>query len=488
VTEALYAAAGLVAGVLAAYAVLSSRFKKVSFTEAARLQERHALELRDAEVKASRADAVAAEVRDQLQKTEEEKKRLGSELDAERLQRAETATRLEESRKRLEDSYRNLEEQKALFEAVKKEMTDTFNALSSAALKSSSEDFLRLATEHLGKVAVETEGRLGRHQASIDATIRPLQDTLKRYEQQLREMEDSRHKTFGSLSEQLRNLGGMQDKLRQETHNLVTALRKPKVSGSWGELGLRRVAELAGMTAFCDFYEQESVSAETGRLRPDVVVRLPNGREIVVDAKAPVDAYLNALSADTEEERKRGIANYNAQIRGHMNSLSSKAYWDQFEKSPELVVMYLPGESFFSAALEHDPRLIEDSSIKKVVLATPTTFIALLKAVAYGWQQEQVTKSAQEINRLGKELYERFTIVLEHFDKTGEALRRAVGSYNEGVRSIETRLIPSVRRFRDLGVSSPKDVGTPAGIDQSVRSVKGLAAEFHRPEETGRLL
>jgi DNA recombination protein RmuC len=371
---------------------------------------------------------------------------------------------------------------------LKTEMTDTFNALSSAALKSSSEDFLRLASEHLGKVVVETEGKLGKHQTSIDATIKPLQDMLKRYEQQIKEMEDNRHKSFGSLTEQLRSLSGMQDRLQQETHNLVTALRKPKVSGSWGELGLKRVAELAGMTAYCDFYEQESVSAETGRLRPDMIVRLPNGREIVVDAKAPVDAYLNALSAGSEEERKRGIANYITQIRNHMNSLSSKAYWDQFPQSPELVVMYLPGESFFSAALEHDPRLIEDGSLKKVVLATPTTFIALLKAVAYGWQQEQVTKSAQEVNRLGKDLYERFAIVIEHFAKTGDSLRKAVGSYNDGVRSMETRLIPSIRKFKDLGISSGKDVDSPAEVDQAPKSSAYLASEFKRPEDTGRLL
>ena len=371
---------------------------------------------------------------------------------------------------------------------LKTEMTDTFNALSSAALKSSSEDFLRLASEHLGRVVVETEGKLGKHQTSIDATIKPLQELLRRYEQQIKEMEDNRHKSHGSLSEQIRSLSGMQDRLQQETHNLVTALRRPKVSGSWGELGLKRVAELAGMTAYCDFYEQESVSAEAGRLRPDMIVRLPNGREIVVDAKAPVDAYLNALSAGSEEERKRGIVNYIAQIRNHMNSLSSKSYWDQFPQSPELVVMYLPGESFFSAALEHDPRLIEDGSLKKVVLATPTTFIALLKAVAYGWQQEQVTKSAQEVNRLGKDLYERFAIVIEHFAKTGDSLRKAVGSYNDGVRSMETRLIPSIRKFKDLGISSAREVDSPEEVDQAPKSSAYLAAEFKRPEDTGRLL
>jgi len=318
--------------------------------------------------------------------------------------------------------------------------------------------------------------------------VKPLQEMLKRYELQIREMEDNRHKSFGSLSEQLRNLSSMQERLQQETNNLVTVLRRPKVSGSWGEIGLRRVAELAGMTSYCDFYEQESVATEGGKLRPDMIVRLPNGREIVVDAKAPVDAYLSALSAGSEEEKRKGIAAYVAQVRNHMSGLGSKTYWDQFPRSPELVVMYLPGESFFSAALEHDPRLIEDGSLKKVVLATPTTFIALLKAIAYGWQQEQITQSAQEINKLGKELYDRFVVVIDHFAKTGDSLRKAVSSYNDGVRSLETRLIPSVRKFRDLGISSAKEVSSPGEVDQVPKPSAYLASEFRTPEESGRLL
>jgi DNA recombination protein RmuC len=409
-------------------------------------------------------------------------------LEQKQLQCAKAETRLQENERRLEDSYKNLEEQRALIEAMKKELTDTFTALSSAALKSSSEDFLRLATESLGKVLAETKGKLGEHQQMIDATIKPLQETLKRYELQIREMEDNRHKTFGSLTEQLRALSSMQERLQRETNNLVTVLRRPKVSGSWGEIGLRRVAELAGMTPYCDFYEQETVTTENGKLRPDMIVKLPNGREIVVDAKAPVDAYLNSLSASTEEERRKGIANYVAQVRSHMSSLSSKSYWDQFPQSPELVVMYLPGESFFSAALEHDPRLIEDGSMKKVILATPTTFIALLKAIAYGWQQEQVAQSAQEINKLGKELYERFAIVIEHFSRTGDSLRKAVGSYNDGVRSLETRLIPSIRKFRDLGISSAKEISDVAAIDQAPKTCDYLATEFIPQNENGRLL
>ena len=487
-TEALFVVIGISVGAAAAYLVLSSRFKVVSAKEAFDLQARHSEEVRDVEGRAKAAEALAAELRQQVRDSESDRGRLRSELDAERRQGVETATRLEESYKRLEDSYRNLDEQKALFEVMKKEMSDTFNALSSAALKSSSEDFLRLASEHLGKVVVETKGKLGEHHAAMDATVKPLQELLKRYEQQIKEIEESRHKSFGSLSEQIRSLSSMQERLQEETKNLVTVLRRPKVSGSWGELGLRRVAELAGMTAYCDFYEQESVSAEAGKLRPDMIVRLPNGREIVVDAKAPVDAYLNALSAQSEADRKKGIDNYIQQIRNHMNSLSSKAYWDQFPRSPELVVMYLPGESFFSSALEHDPKLIEDGSIKKIVLATPTTFIALLKAVAYGWQQEQVTKSAQEINRLGRELYERFAVVLEHFARTGAAMRKAVDSYNDGVRSLETRLIPSIRKFKDLGISSAKEAPSPEEIGQTAKTVDHLATEFIDVPEQRRFL
>jgi len=367
-TETVFILIGVAVGAAIVYVILSWRFKISSAMEVSELQARHADQLREIEGRAQGAEALVTELRRQVLEADSEKGQLRSELDGERQQRIETSTRLDESYKRLEDSYKNLDEQKALIEVMKKEMTDTFNALSAAALKSSSEDFLRLASEHLGKVVIDTKGKLGEHHAAIDATVKPLQELLKRYEQQIKESEESRHKSFGSLSEQIRSLTSMQDRLQQETKNLVTVLRRPKVSGSWGEIGLRRVAELAGMTAYCDFYEQESVSAEMGKLRPDMIVRLPNGREIVVDAKAPVDAYLNALSVPTEEERKKGITNYIQQIRNHMNALSSKSYWDQFPQSPELVVMYLPGESFFSAALEHDPKLIEDGSIKKVIL------------------------------------------------------------------------------------------------------------------------
>ncbi|OGW54707.1 MAG: hypothetical protein A2Z60_04230 [Nitrospirae bacterium RIFCSPLOWO2_02_42_7] len=409
--------------------------------------------------RAQKAEALVTELRQQSHQKDNEISQLRSDLSNEKLAGTEAITRLDASRKAFE-------EQKLLLESMKKEMTDTFNALSSAALKSSSEDFLRLASEHLGKVVSETKGRLGEHQAAIDGLVKPLQDALKKYEEQINSIEAKRRQDYGGIEEKIMMLAATHQQLQRETSSLVTALRKPQVSGSWGQLSLRRAAELAGMTAYCDFFEQVSVNTETGRLRPDMIVRLPNGREIVVDVKAPVDAYLNAMSASSEEEREKTLSNYVSQVRGHMNALGAKSYWDQFPKSPEIVVMYLPGESFFSAALEYDHKLIEDSSLKKVILATPTTFIALLKAIAYGWQQEQITENAQKISMLGKELYERVNVWVKHVNEIGKALGRAIEAYERARGSMETRVLPSVRRFKELGVTGGEDIPFLQNVEQ----------------------
>ncbi len=473
-TEIMTLIAGIIIGAITAwFAVRSHAQKKIT-----QMQSEHAKNISDIEGRARSAEAIISEIRQQVHQRDMIINELRNELDNEKQQRIETTTRLDETQKRLEDSYRNIEQQKALIEVMKTELTDTFRAHASAALRSSNEDFLRLASEHLGKILAETKGKLGEHREAIDSTIKPLQEMLKRYEEQIMQIEKQRHETFGSLTQQIRSLSSMQEQLQKETSNLVTALRRPRVSGSWGELGLRRVAELAGMTAYCDFYEQESVSTDNGRLRPDMIVRLPNGREIVVDAKAPVDAYLNALSASTEEDRKKAINHYITRLRNHITTLGSKAYWDQFKHSPEMVIMYLPGESFFSAALEHDHRLIEDSSAKKVILSTPTTFIALLKAIAYGWQQEQITKSAHEISRIGKELYERFSLVIESYARTGQSLNNAVKHYNEGVRSLESRLIPSIRKIKEMGISTQKEITSPPEIEQTTKGIEHLSLEF----------
>jgi DNA recombination protein RmuC len=444
------------------------------FIASSRLQKAYTNKIVELDGKAKSAEAVGEERGRLIQQKESDLNQLRREMDSERQSKVEALTRLDESQK-------NLEEQKTLLNAMKIEMTDTFNALSKAALESSNENFLTLASERLGKIVEETKGKLGEHKISMDEMIKPLSDALKRYEEQIHAIESKRRQDYGGIEEQIKMLASTHQQLQRETSSLVTALRKPQVSGSWGQLSLKRAAELAGMTSYCDFYEQVSATTETGRLRPDMIVRLPNGREIVVDAKAPVDAYLNAISLQSEEERKKALTGYVSQVRKHMTDLGSKSYWDQFPKSPEMVVMYLPGESFFSAALEHDHKLIEDGSLKKVILATPTTFIALLKAIAYGWQQEQITKSAQEVSKLGKELYERINTMARHFEDIGSAIEKAISAYNKAVGSMETRVLPSIRKFKELGVTGAEEIPVLEQIDQTPRNLSLLSDETHMP-------
>jgi len=420
--------------------------------------------------KAKSTEAVNNELRQQVQQKDSEIQQVRKELQNEGQLKTEALTSLRESQ-------RSFEEQKALIDAMKKEMTDTFNALSSAALKSSSEDFLRLASEHLGKVVSDTKGKLGEHQAAMDGMIKPLQETLKRYEEQIRSIEEGRHKAYGSLEEQLRALASTHENLQRETSNLVSALRKPQVRGRWGEMQLRRVAELSGMSMHCDFTEQLSVDTEKGRIRPDMVVHLPMEREIVVDSKVSLEAYLDSISASTEDERKTKMEKHAQQVRVHMIKLASKEYWSQFKQSPEFVVLFIPGEAFLSAALESDTSLIEDGIEKRVIIATPTTFIALLRAIAYGWRQEQLTKNAQEISELGRQLYERIGTLVQHFESIGSNLEKAIGAYNKAVGSIEARVLPSVRKFRELGVTAAEEISVLEQIDQTPRNLNLLPEE-----------
>jgi len=450
-------AAGFTAGGILLWVIARLAAQKEIFNQVNEIRRSLSARVTELEGRARYAEGQMDQLRRQLDLSEGEIAGLRKALDDERVQAVEAQARLDES-------ARSIERQRGVIETMRTEMADTFRAQASAALESSNRSFLELATENLGRILEQTKGKLGEHQAGLEGTIRPLQETLKRYEEQLREMERVRAEQAGDLSRQIQALGAMNEALQRETAGLSTALRKPQVSGSWGQMSLRRAAELAGMAPWCDFDEQVTVDTEAGKLRPDMIVRLPNGRVIVVDAKAPVDAFLNALQASGEEDRKKAFAGYVAAVRAHMNGLGSKAYWDQFEESPELVVMYLPGETFFSAAIENDPGLIEDGSLRKVILATPTTLIALLKAVAYGWQQEQVATGAREINRLGREIYERFAVVAEHIARAGANLSKAVEAHNDAVRSIETRLMPSFRRFRDLGVSTSREL--PEAMDE----------------------
>lgn len=459
---------GIIIGSIVVWFLAKARFQGTHTKHITDLQSSYSNQITELEKRASGAEARIEELRQQVQQKDSEMIQMRNELDAERQSKVEALTKLEASQK-------GLEEQKALIEAMKTEMTDTFNALSSAALKSSSEDFLRLASEHLGKVVSDTKGKLGEHQAAMDGMIKPLYETLKRYEEQIRSIEESRHKAYGSLEEQLRTLASTHENLQRETSNLVSALRKPQVRGRWGEMQLRRVAELSGMSIHCDFTEQQSMDTEKGRIRPDMIVHLPMEREIVVDSKVSLEAYLDAIAATTEDERKAKMEKHAQQVRSHMNKLASKEYWSQFKQSPEFVVLFISGESFLSSALDMDNTIIEDGIEKRVIVATPTTFIALLRAIAYGWRQEQLTKNAQEISELGRQLYERMNTLVQHFDSIGSNLEKAISAYNKAVGSMESRILPSVRRFKELGVTGADEIPVIEQIDQKPRSPNLLA-------------
>ncbi|MEW6006904.1 MAG: DNA recombination protein RmuC [bacterium] len=369
--------------------------------------------------------------------------RLRNELNLERQSRVEASTRLEEAQK-------ILEEEKKFIETIKEEMRDTFNALSSASLKSSSEDFLRLASEHLGKVVADTKGKLGEHQAAMDGLIKPLQEALKKYEEQIHSIEIKRKEDYGSLNEQIKMLSA-------SASNLTTALRKPHIRGRWGETALRNVVELAGMSSYVDFIEQVVVKDEDIIKRPDMVIRLPGGRSIVVDSKVSIDALLDASSCQSEEEKREFLKKHSQHVKEQIMRLSEKAYWEQFEKSPEIAVLFM-GESSFVQALEIDPTLMEFGLSKKVLVATPITLFALLRAINYGLREEQLTKNAQIISELGKQLYERINVLAGHFEDIGSNLTKATEAYNKGVSSLETRVLPSIRRFKDLGISVTKEI------------------------------
>jgi len=450
---ALAAVAGLVLGGTLVWVVVSARAKAATAALVAGLERR-----------AGAAEATVAEVRAQGQRAAAVLEALRVQLDAEQEARVRAETQMVEAGRRVDEERRLLVDAQA-------QLTDTFRSLAGETLGAQSRDFLRLADENFKIVLAEARGDLGKRQEAIDGLVRPLAESLQSFGEHVRGLETTRAKAYTSLEEQIKGLSAAQGQLQKETANLVTALRKPQVRGRWGEMTLKRVAELAGMVEHCDFTEQVTVEAAGGRLRPDMVVRLPGEREIVVDAKVSLEAYLDAVAADTEETRAVHLARHAAQMRTHLNQLAAKGYWEQFERAPEFVVMFIPGESFFAAAIESDRELVEDGMKKSVVLATPTTLMALLRAVAFGWRQEQVTRNAQEISETGRQLYERMSALAGHLAKIGKGLDAAALAYNGAVGSLESRVLPAARRFKDLGAATGDEIPQLESLKIEPRSV-----------------
>jgi DNA recombination protein RmuC len=370
---------------------------------------------------------------------------------------------------KLEAERRNVAEQRQLLEHSRAALAETFQALSGEALARQGESFLRLAAEKFKALQAEAEGNLAARQQAIDALLGPLQEVLRRYEQELQQIEASRREAYGELKQQLIEIGGAQKLLQRETANLVTALRKPQVRGRWGELSLRRLAELAGMVNHCDFEEQPSLAAEDGGARPDMLVHLPGGRDIVVDAKAPLDAYLDFVQEASDSLKEEHRRRHAAQVRRHMEQLGSKAYWSQLARTPEFVVLFLPGDPFLAAAAESDPALIEDAMAQRVVIATPSTLIALLLAVHHGWRQAELDANAQQISDLGRQLYDRIRTFLGHFEELRSALKRALTAYNDAAASLESRVLVSARRFKELGAARGEELGAVPPLEGVLR-------------------
>jgi len=379
------------------------------------------------------ADLVSTRAR--LAEIESHKSKIENELAAERAASAEKISALTNAHERLKTE---------------------FTALSADALRANNQSFLDLANESLGK-----------RQQAIDALVKPLRESLEKVDAKIGEIEKSRANAYGALSEQLKALGTAQTSLQSEAAKLSTALRSTTTAGTWGELQLRRVVEMSGMASYCDFTEQST----SGPLRADVVVRLPGGQQIVIDAKAPNDAYREAANAADESVRAAKLAEHAAKVRGHIDSLGAKNYWEQFQPSPEFVVLFLPGDQFLSGALQADSTLIDRAIARKVLLATPATLIALLKAAAYGWPQEDVSKNAQIIADLGRGLYDRIANFADHLDKVGRGLESANKAYNSAVGTFEQTVLPGARKFSELGAKGAKELADPAPVETTPRDV-----------------
>lgn len=412
------------------------------------------------------AEELLTELRERVQEQHQELQSLSA-------THADSDRQLVQYKTMLASERREHGEKLAVLDEAQKKLADAFKALAAEALKSNNQSFLELATANLAKFQETAKGDLDKRQQAIDELVKPVKETLDKFDTKIQDLEKSRVGAYAGLTEQVRSLLDSQKELRSETANLVNALRAPAVRGRWGEIQLRRVVELAGMQEHCDFFEQASVDTEEGRLRPDMLVRLPGNKTIIVDSKVPLAAYLEAIETVDEDARKLRLEEHAAQVRNHIYALSKKAYHEAFESSPEFVVLFLPGEAYFFAALSHDPQIVEEGAMRNVILATPTTLIALLRAVAYGWRQEELAKNAQQISELGKELHKRCADFGGHLKKLGTQLRNAVEAYNSAIGSLESRVLVTARRFSALRAASDQtQIEETAAVDVAPRMIQ----------------
>ena len=373
---------------------------------------------------------------------------------------------------RLEVEQQNSNEKIEALEKARAQLTDTFTALSSKALKNNNEEFLKLAQENLKQYQAQAVNELDKKEKAIEHLLNPIKESLTKTEQQIQSIEKERKESQGALHKHLESMAQTQSSLQDETRKLVTALRRPEVRGQWGEMTLKRLAELAGMVEHCDFYEQEQVRTDEGALRPDMIVRMPDGREIVVDVKTPLDAYISAIEAVDDGQRQIHLKRHTQNVKQRINELADKAYWNQFKNAPDFVVLFIPGDQFLSAALDQEPAILENALARQVILATPTSFVALLRAVGYGWRQEQLAENAEHIKSVGEELYGRLQTFTEHLQKVGRSLDTSMKHYNSAVGSFDSRILPSARKFNEMGISTDKEINQPNQVETAVRHIE----------------
>ena len=362
-------------------------------------------------------------------------------------------------------------ERESAFEAATTRLATAFSDLANQSLRANSENFLRLAQQNLGAHQEKAKRELSERERAVENLVKPIRDAISQSQKQIAELEKARSEAYGGIKSQLELMQRDQRFLAQETQNLVNALRRPQVRGRWGEITLRRLVELAGMVEHCDFQEQVHGGTDEKSIRPDMIIRMPDHRELVVDVKTPLDAYLEAIESKDDAQHKLGMERHARNVRDHIRKLASKSYWEQFSSSPDFVILFIPGDQFLSAALDEDPELIESALSQRIILATPSSFVALLKAVAYGWRQLALAENAEEIRRLAEDLYGRLSVFVSHLNKVGRQLGSSVDSYNRAVGSLERKVLPGARKFTELGIHPKRELEAVEPLESLPRTI-----------------